>query len=121
MSGSLSVLNAGIGDIKITFDKNNQGDKVRARRIIKDMLSRGYALFVEVDDAYTRAIAFDEEKDEYIIADFDPTEGTEEKAPRKAEAKTDHKGTPKRRGRKPKKRLKVTEAKAVGVARSAGG
>ena len=41
--GSLSILNAGKGDIKISYSKDNAAEAIRAKRIIKDMLARGYA------------------------------------------------------------------------------
>ncbi len=79
--GDVRVLNVGAGDIKLLFDKSNPAERIRAARIVTDMLRRGFALLVEVgrgDDGrpiYQRAHAFDEEKCEYIIADYDPLVG----------------------------------------------
>lgn len=74
--GTVSILNVGAGDTKITFDKSSPADTIRAGRIIKDMLRHGYALLVEVErdgvKAYERALDFDESTSEYIIADLDP-------------------------------------------------
>jgi len=74
--GVLEILNVQGGDVKITFDKQNTAETIRARRIVTDMLRRGYALVVEVDRngerAYERIQGFDEAKGEYIVADFDP-------------------------------------------------
>ncbi len=72
MSGQLEILNVGEGDVKITFDTNDCADAIRAKRIITDMLRRGYALLVEVDGKFQRALEFDDARGEYIIADFDP-------------------------------------------------
>lgn len=72
-TGSLSCLNVAGGDVKITFDTGNIGETIRAKRIITDMLRRGYALLVEVDGAYQRAIESDEKRGEYVIADYDPS------------------------------------------------
>ena len=77
MSGSVGILNVGAGDTKLTFDKSNPAECIRAGRIVRDMLRRGYALLVEVEQpdgtkAYQRALDFREETSEYIIADFDP-------------------------------------------------
>ena len=76
MTGELGILNVGAGDIKVSFDKSNPAERIRASRIVKDMLKRGYALLVEVDrngqKAFERATAFDENTCEYIVADFDP-------------------------------------------------
>lgn len=79
MIGTLSVLNVGAGDTKLSFDPNNPQERIRAARIVKDMLRRGYALLIEVDDPansgqkkLVRAVDFSEEHCEYIIADLDP-------------------------------------------------
>lgn len=78
MTAELSILNVGAGDTKISWDKANPSEVIRTGRIIKDMLRRGYALLVEVErdgeKRYERALDFDENKSEYIIADFDPVE-----------------------------------------------
>ena len=42
MAGTLEILNVGAGDVVITFDKTNPAEQIRAKRIIKDMLKRGY-------------------------------------------------------------------------------
>lgn len=75
--GQIGILNVGAGDTKLTFDPRNPAECIRSGRIVRDMLRRGYALLVEVDDGkggkiYTRATDFDEKTSEYIIADFDP-------------------------------------------------
>lgn len=137
MAGTLSILNVYEGDVKIVFDKDNPAEAIRARRIILDCIRRGYALLIEVDGAYQRAVDFDEKVGEYIIADFDPTykpqfprlkeesqevtgddereeQGEEQKEPEAEEATT------KKRGR-PRKRIPMEAANAVAVARSAGG
>ena len=74
--GCLEILNVGAGDVKINFNTADVSETIRAKRIITDMLRRGYALIVEVErdgqKAYERVQAFDEARGEYIIADFDP-------------------------------------------------
>lgn len=75
--GTLGILNVGAGDTKLSFDKSNPAERIRAARIVKDMLRRGYALLIEIDDGkggktHQRALDFDENACEYIIADFDP-------------------------------------------------
>lgn len=91
--GELGILNVGAGDVKVTFDKNNPAEVIRGSRIVKDMLRRGYALLVEVDrdgqKRFERAIDFDENTAEYIIADFDPvTAAIERKKERDAAIQT---------------------------------
>jgi hypothetical protein len=131
--GSLSILNVYQGDVKISFDTENPAEAIRARRIIKDMMKRGYALLVEVDGKYQRALEFDETKGEYIIADFD-SDATAEPVLRaknyiaaeeeniveeqsSEEKEQDKKG---KRG-KGRRGLRLESTTAVAIARSAGG
>lgn len=76
MNGQIGVLNVGAGDTKLSFDPKNPADCIRAARIVKDMIRRGYALLIEVDEngvkINRRVFDFDESRFEYIIADFDP-------------------------------------------------
>lgn len=142
--GSLSILNVGAGDTKLTFDNSNPAEAIRAARIVKDMLRRGYALLVEVErggqKAYERALEFREGTAEYIIADFDPVQaeaadkqensnhkeingesGQDEAGNQDCEA-----GNPAATGESGKKRgrrrgVPASSTRAVAVARSAGG
>lgn len=41
MMGSVAILNVSAGDTKLTFDKSNPSETIRAARIVKDMLRRG--------------------------------------------------------------------------------
>lgn len=68
--GALEILNVSEGDMKISFETSDCAEAIRAKRIIKDMLRRGYALLVDGQ----RIKDFDETKGEYIIADFDAIE-----------------------------------------------
>ena len=133
MNGTLSILNVGAGDTKLSFDKSNPAECIRAGRIVTDMLRRGYALLVEVERngerAYERVQAFDPETSEYIIADFDPlaaTHESQETIPNGSEAQAAEKGAtpeaePPRRKRGRPRRVPAEGANAVAVARSAGG
>lgn len=138
--GTLAILNVAGGDVKVSFDKGNPQEVIRAARIVKDMLRRGYALLVEVDrdgeKRFERALDFNDQTAEYIIADFDP-----ETAPQKPQAVEEKKegskhgesvaeeemgqepeaeSRPARRGR-PRKSIPASGTRAVAVARSAGG
>jgi hypothetical protein len=151
MTGTISILNVGEGDVKVSFDKSNPAETIRARRIVKDMLRRGYALLVEIErdgvKAFERALDFDEKTDCYIVADFDPVEASKadeqdgidddfrrEAAKRREEEKEHGQSepiqagvqdvqaeVPKRRGRPKTKSVPASGTRAVGVARSAGG
>lgn len=140
MSGEVGVLNVGAGDTKLSFDPKNPAERIRAARIVRDMLRRGYALLVKKPDSdeYVRALDFDENTCEYIIADFDPAVATApvelpapsvslrkglDDGPRiEAPAATTGAAAPEppRRGR-PRKRVPAESTNAVAVARTAGG
>lgn len=135
--GTCAILNVGTGDTKISFDKKNPADVIRARRIITDMLRRGFALIIELPDkTHQRVLEFNEATDEYIIADFDPvqaeaadkteesheqeggpTQGAAEEEATIGAAPPEQKG---KRGR-PRKAVHASGVRAVAVARSAGG
>ena len=131
----IGILNVGAGDTKITFDPKNPQDCIRAARIVKDMLKRGYALLVEVEGGkYQRVQAFDENTSEYIIADRDPEAATaadtKEREDGKAgksekaaagNAPSDRKGPGNGRRGRGGRRLSATGRKGVAVARTAGG
>ena len=125
METGLSILNVSAGDIKLVFDKNT-AERLRAARIVKDMLRRGYALLVETGrdegnvPTYTRVVGFDEEKCEYIIADFDSAAAAEADAKEPAHepvANEPRVGKPKRST----KRVPADSTRGVAVARVAGG
>lgn len=137
MAASIGILNVGAGDTKLTFDKNNPAEVIRSGRIVRDMLRRGYALLVEVDDgkkgkSYQRVKEFREDICAYIIADFDPivaaevdnaeAQGVEAAAEGASdEIAADPGGKPKGR-RGPKTRaIPATGASGIAISRSAGG
>lgn len=122
MTASVRILNVGAGDTKLTFDKDNPADCIRAARIVKDMLRRGYALLVQVppekaDDkpTYQRVMEFREDTYEYIIADFDPVTAADADQQESADAPA----RPAFKGRK--RSLSATDTKAVAVPHRAGG
>jgi hypothetical protein len=137
--GTVGILNVGAGDTKLSFDPSNPAERIRAARIVKDMIRRGYALLIEIEvngiKKFTRALDFNEDVCEYVIADFDPllarqSDNIEDNISAKepAEAQADAAqgsaaaDAPKRRGRPPGKRaVKAEGVRAVAVARSAGG
>jgi hypothetical protein len=142
MTGEVSILSVGHGDTKLSFDKSNPAEAIRAARIVKDMLRRGYALLIEIPGtgsptAWQRVYEFREDTCEYVIADFDPeaaavadakeadreqigeTEGAGAPAPAEAPARAE---PPRRRGRPPKMRnVPAASTRAVAIGRSAGG
>lgn len=145
MSGTVGILNVSGGDIELRFDNKNPAETIRAGRIVKDMLRRGYALLVEVErdgeKAFERAIDFDDKKACYIVADFDssvapPPARVEPTLKHQEERDADEReaseevpegsptGSQKIDGRGRYKRTKAVSAdgtRAVAVGRSAGG
>ena len=140
--GEVGILNVGAGDTKLTFDNKNPAETIRASRVVRDMLRRGYALLIEVDQpdgskAFQRALDFDERTAEYIIADFDPAVRSYPAAPAEPKEASDEKtrepqsddpeaaateAPPQKRPRgRPTKRIAAGSTRAVAVARSAGG
>lgn len=92
--GVVNILSVGEGHIKLSFDKNEPAERIRAARIVKDMLKRGYALLVDKGNGqYQRAEGFDEETCEYILADFDPVEAEKADAAEAVEVSTIDRGT----------------------------
>lgn len=136
MPGSVGILNVGAGDTKLTFDRSNPAECIRAARIVKDMIRRGYALLVQTPDSdppvYQRAYDFDEATCEYIIADLDPVqaqaadaaeeesreETTEESA---AAPQSANKRGPKHKATRATKRVHAADTRSTAVARTAGG
>jgi len=43
--GEVAILSVGEGDTKLTFDKNNPAETIRAARIVGDMLRRGPRIY----------------------------------------------------------------------------
>lgn len=134
--GSVGILNVGQGDTKLSFDPANPAERIRAARIVADMLRRGYALLVEVErdgvKKFERALSFREDTCEYIIAEFDPV--TAEKADKEEAEHVDEPVAPaaasegeagakaQKGGRRGRKRaVDAGSTRAVAVARSAGG
>lgn len=135
MTGTMGILNVGAGDTKLVFDPANPAECIRAARIVKDMIRRGYALLIEVKDGetktYRRVLDFDDKVFEYIIADFDPIvasqvdateifheEGQEEA---RGPAKTGSKAPAAKAPRGRTKSVPASKTRGVAVARSAGG
>ncbi|HEY6154669.1 MAG TPA: hypothetical protein VIW07_13090 [Candidatus Udaeobacter sp.] len=120
LAGQLDVLNCGEGDLKIVITENNPIEIERAKRIITDMLKRGYALFIHGEgDTLIRVKRFKPDTLTYIIADG-PTVAPEPLE--EPEAMPEPVQLPKRgRGRPRTREVKATETKATVVGRSAGG
>jgi hypothetical protein len=138
--GTVGILNVGAGDTKLSFDKSNPQECIRAARIVADMLKRGYALMIEVEQpngskTFQRVLEFREDVCEYVIADLDPVAAAaadkeEQDRGQQAAAPTNQEGPAEsgeeaaaasapKRGRR--RNVPASEARGVAVARSAGG
>jgi len=124
--GTLNCLSVNDGDIEISFDNQNAAECIRAKRMITDMLKRGYALLVKQEDGtYTRVLEFDEKHGTYLVADFDPATATEETTENNAEKNQTQKEasepTLKETRRRGRKKLAMEKSTATAIAPSAGG
>jgi hypothetical protein len=124
----IDILNCGTGHTEVRIDQSNPIEIERAKRIITDMLRRGYVLFVEgPDHALTRVERFDPEKGVYIIADLGEPEihllppGVEGAplSPAAPEPQPMPTGLKRSRGRKAE--VPMTSTRATAIARTAGG
>jgi hypothetical protein len=102
MTGLLDVLNCNEGHIRIEFDKADAAEVARAKRIIQDMLRRGYLLFVEHKGQQKQVKRFDPKEEVYILADGP------EKPPEPLK-------------RKSRKGIPMRKTRATGVGPTAGG
>jgi hypothetical protein len=118
MNGELGILNVGAGDTKLSFDPSKPAEVKRASKVVKDMLQRGYAIFIEVgvDESgpiYRRATDFDANTAEYLIV------GAPEEETNVAQPSSSPKG--RRKAKAGTTRVPAAKATGVAVARIAGG
>lgn len=114
-TGSLDVLNIGAGDLKFRFDRNDPEEVKKAKKVIGDMLRRGYMLFVEVDGKHKRVRKFDHDHDEYILEEPDIEAVEADESTPSAPVKSTRGGS--RAGR----RLPLRSTNATAVGPTAGG
>lgn len=107
--GVLEVLSIGKGDLKLTIGGDDPEDTEKARKLIEEMLHKGYSIFVETDKGPTRVKRFNPKRMTYIISEI-----VDEDTPQATKAKR----TP------PRKRttsVPVSGSRATAVGRTAGG
>ena len=68
--GMLEILSVGKGDIKLTIDGNDEGEVNDARKIIEEMLAKGYGIFVETDKGLSRVKKFNPKRMTYVISEL---------------------------------------------------
>lgn len=127
--GTLSILNAGMGDIRLSFDTAEEEEVARARKIVTDLLAQGYAIVVvEEDGTHSMVRDFDPESGEYLIGSRDKSRvtgaGEGGRASGYVGTEAAEEGTPPATPEKKKRggrRVKAGKVKATAVAPSAGG
>lgn len=113
--GTMSILSVGRGDIRITFDSEDPDEVDRARATVRDMLNRGYLIFVEVEGDLVRVSDFDPERNEYIV------KVDKRSSPYKEQQKTESGKKKKKKAKKTTKRVPAKGTRGTAVAPTAGG
>lgn len=67
--GMLEILSVGKGDIKLTIDSTDPAEVADARKVIEEMLAKGYGIFVETDSGLRRVKKFNPKRMTYVIAE----------------------------------------------------
>lgn len=109
--GMLEVLSVGKGDIKLTVGGSDPGEIDKARKVIEEMLRKGYGIFVETDKGLTRVKRFNPKRMTYVIAEV-----VEEPAPVDLESERQV-----RARRVVDKHVPVAGSRAKAIGRTAGG
>lgn len=116
--GELSVLNCGEGDIKVSLDRDRPEEVAKAKKIISDMMKRGYFIFIDEGDGKLKRVRrFDPTKAEYIIQEGDAA-NVDQKETKATGPKSKAAGKSKA-GQE--RRVPIRKARATGVAPTAGG
>lgn len=120
-AGEIGILNVGAGDTKLSFDPSKPDEVKRTCAIVTDMIRHGYAILVEAGrdekgPLYRRALDFDPETAEYIVAG-QPAE--EEPTTHEQKPASPPKG--RRRRKETRERIPAAKSSAVAVSRIAGG
>ena len=120
-AGTLSVLNVGAGDMRFSFNSDDPQEVERAKRVVRDMLARGYILFVEVEGKLKRVRRFENKNCAYVIADGPEVAPSPHEPERVQEAKP--KLADRRMGKRGVREREVSAGKhrAHGVAPTGGG
>lgn len=112
--GMLEVLSVGKGDIKLTLD-GGPGEVENARRLIEEMLRKGYGIFVETDEGLARVKEFNPHRMTYVISEF-----VDEPAAEPADDVAGAPPAPPRRATR-KRDVPVAGSRAKAIGRTAGG
>ena len=120
MTGSLDILNVGSGHLTLTFGPDDPVEVDRTKRMITDMLRRGYAIFVEVEGVLRRAEEFDPVRGHYVVGDVPvKTTGSLQGTGEPSVVDRDQAGQATKTVKH--RRVSMTSTRATAVGRSAGG
>lgn len=117
-NGMLDVLNVGTGHLTFRFDKGHEDEVEKAKKVIADMLKRGYMIFVKVDGEQKRVRAFDPLHEEYIVEEPEVIPEPEQIA---APAVPQRRGRGRPPGSKNAARVPMRRTVATGIGPTAGG
>lgn len=106
--GMLEILSVGKGDIKLTIDSSDPDDVADAKKVIEEMLAKGYGIFVETDDGLSRVKRFNPKRMTYVISEI--VEQTDEIA-----------GAPAPKKKTREKHVPVAGSRAKAIGRTSGG
>lgn len=123
-SPGIDILNCSGGHIEVRFDGKDAMELERAKRVITDMLKRGYVLFIEGPDGkLTRVERFDPEKFCYIVADGPLYAGDTPSAVEEPDNTPPPQPPPVTHGRRGRasKEVPVASVRTTAIGRSAGG
>lgn len=118
--GMLQVLSVGKGDLRITVSGTPQ-DIENGRRVIEEMLRKGYSIFVETDKGLTRVKRFNPKRMSYIVSELAEEPAVEEPEPPAAAKSTTHKRTTKGRRRVTEREVPVAGSRSTVIGRTSGG
>lgn len=119
--GQMDVLSVGRGHLRVTVDDKDPASLDSARRMIEDMLKRGFSIFVETDKGLRRVKKFNPARMTYLIDHVPDDEKLEQSRPADGVTPSPSGYIKKKSGRTPKTEVKVSESKSTVVGRTAGG
>lgn len=120
--GSLSVLNCGMGDLKISFNSKDPADVEKARNMVIKLLEQGCLIIVKDKLGRERRVKrFDPKRDEYIVKDY-PHVGASEVSEKDAGSKEGAaKDSAPRKGKRSSERIPAKSTAATAIAPRSGG
>ncbi len=124
--GMLEVLSVGKGDIKLTVGGSDPEEVDKARRVIEEMLRKGYAIYVETDTGVRRVKKFNKYRLTYIIAEVaEPEPAPPEPEPESGKPKPATRKAPVSKSTKAstvvEREVPLAGSRAKAVGRTAGG